>query len=127
MEKRTLVAVAVCMGILLLWWRLFPPGSPPVTPPPEAPTAAGEELRRPADAPPPAPEGAPAAPAAAAERRAEERVVLETDVARYVLSSWGGTLVEQQLRDEKYREDRRDPASGLTVLRSPCPRTRAGR
>jgi YidC/Oxa1 family membrane protein insertase len=121
MDKRTLVAVGICMGILLLWWKIFPP-TPPQAPPPRPPAAA-----QPAPAvPPPAP-GTPIAPAAPATggtapaggesaRAPEERVVLRAPGARFVLSSWGGTLREVHLEERHFLRDPKDPGSGYQII-----------
>jgi YidC/Oxa1 family membrane protein insertase len=133
MEKRTLLAVAICMGILLVWWKVFPP-APPAPPPPPAPGAAASAPVTPGGAasagtPAPSAGGAtaptPGAPAggAAAARAPEELVTLDTPVARYVLSSWGGNLREVKLKQRQFLHDRKDPESGYRIVAAKTPET----
>jgi YidC/Oxa1 family membrane protein insertase len=127
MDKRTILAVGICMGILLLWWKIFPP-TPPQAPPPRPPATAQQPAAPPAQ---PATGAAPAAPAdpaaagsaapgtaaaAAPARGPEERIVLQAPGVRYVLSSWGGTLREVHLEEERFLKDPKDPSSGLQII-----------
>jgi YidC/Oxa1 family membrane protein insertase len=130
MDKRTLVAVAICMGILLLWWKIFPP-TPPQAPPPQAQSAPaaqqqpapGQPASAPATGPPAAAAPTPGAPAAPtpATRGPEERVVLRAPGARFVLSSWGGTLREVQLEEPRFLRDPKDPSSGMQIIGTTAP------
>jgi YidC/Oxa1 family membrane protein insertase len=123
MDKRTLLAVAICMGILLLWWKVFPPAPPPAPPPPPAPTAQATPPpagQTPPGTPPPAAQapGTPAGvvPATAPMRTAEQRVVLRAPGARFVFSSWGGVLREVYLEEPRFLRDPRDPGSGVQII-----------
>jgi YidC/Oxa1 family membrane protein insertase len=106
MDKRTLLAVAICMGILLLWWKLFPPAPPPAAPPaPPAQSAPGATPQGPS--PGTAGKAAPAAAPTAATRE-EQKAQLESDKAIFELSSWGGLLRQVTLKDKKFTTDAHD-------------------
>src|SRR5687767_10863118 len=117
MEKRTLLAVAICIGILVVWWEVFPPtpsAPPPAKPAATAPAGSGTTVAAgatPAAAPA---QGTPAA--AAAPTGPESRVELESEGARYVLSSWGGSLRQVVLKEERFLNDAKDPKSGLQII-----------
>ena len=131
MEKRTLLAVAICMGILVLWWKIFPPPQPPAPQPPAEVSAAGaSDETAPASAPAtPEPaagasagEGtAPAGETGVARRGPEELIELASPQARYVFSNWGGVLKQVYLKEERFarREDepagRKDPAAVMNL------------
>ncbi len=130
MDKRLGLALVISMGILFAWWKLFPPPVPPPPAPPgaAAPAAQTQAPAAPASAPGPGPqEAAGAVPAAAvpAARPAEERVAIETEQVRFVLSSWGATLREIMLKEEKFRERKQDPQSGLQIIGTRTPETAA--
>jgi YidC/Oxa1 family membrane protein insertase len=122
MEKRTLLAVAICIGILVVWWKVFPPTPP--APPPAKPAASAPASPAPSapGAPPaagtPAGSAAPSTPAGP-----ESRVVLESEGARYVLSSWGGTLRQVVLKEPRFLADAKDPKSGLQIVGTTTPET----
>jgi YidC/Oxa1 family membrane protein insertase len=120
MEKRVIIAVVLCVGILFFWQRVFPPAKAP--PPPitqatgtSAPGSSGPSAfgPSPSGAQPPAPGAGAAAPA-----RPEREVELLTPTVRFVLSSLGGTLRHAQLREEKYLMRKGDPSSGLDIVRT---------
>jgi YidC/Oxa1 family membrane protein insertase len=124
MDKRLLLAVALSMGILYLWWKLFPP-TPPI--PPAAPPPAAESAAKPsydagqAGSPPPPPAGKPVSVAAApspvpAVREAETLVTLESREAKFVFSSWGAVLRQLKLRDAQFLLDRARPDSGMQIV-----------
>ncbi|HVR64557.1 MAG TPA: membrane protein insertase YidC [Polyangia bacterium] len=120
MEKRVVIAIVICMGILFAWTKFFPqPQPPPVasnaptsTPPGgsarEASPAAGAPAGSPSLAAPPT--NAPAA------NRPEETVELVTPAVSFLLSSEGGTLRQAQLREPKYLLRKGDPGSGLKLI-----------
>jgi YidC/Oxa1 family membrane protein insertase len=125
MEKRLLVAVAISIGILLLWSRVFSP-SPPPPPPSQAPAT---EATKPADgggtaaAPavaPPAPTaatpGAAPPPASAEVRPAEELVTLESAEAKFEFSSHGASLRQIKLKDRQFLLDRTRPDTGMQIV-----------
>jgi YidC/Oxa1 family membrane protein insertase len=112
MDKRLGLAVVVSVAILWAWWKLYPPPQP-------APTAAPpQQSASQAAAPPSAAEPAKAAPGAAtpAARPAEQQLALDTRDARYLLSSWGGTLRQVKLKDRQFLLNRRDPESGIELV-----------
>ncbi len=129
MDKRTLVAVAICMGILLLWWKIFPPTPPPAPPPPpvavqpQAPSTSASAPGVPptAGAAAPVPTGGTAAGGTAPTRGPEEQVILRASGARFVLSSWGGTLRQVYLEEPHFLRDKADPASGYQIVGTVAP------
>jgi len=120
MEKRVILAVAICAGIFIAWQKLFPPPRPaapaatvtsPAGPPASSsPTAAPSPVAG-------ANTGA-AAGAAPAVDHPEREVELRTDQVRFVLSSAGGTLKHAQLLEAKYLSRKGDPSSGYDVVRT---------
>lgn len=98
--RRLLIAFVLSMAVLFVWYTLFPPE--PQTPPPaqrraEAPSAA------PAPAEPPrstGPQPAAPPPAQRAEAEREERVVVESDLARVELTNRGAQLVSYRLAEK---------------------------
>jgi YidC/Oxa1 family membrane protein insertase len=132
MEKRVLIAIALCIGVLILWTQLFSP--PPPTPQPPAPAPApGQTAPVPGQAgqaAPPAAPAAPGAPAAAgtgttppgapAADRPEKLVEIHTPDVRFVFSSRGGTLVHAQLKEKQFQEkkDKDSPPVPHDVVRT---------
>ena len=122
MDKRLLIAVAISIGILILWWKIFPP-APAVQPPATAPVAepakpaydAGS-VGTPATAAAPAAPGAPPPAALPAARPAETRVTLESPEAKFVFSSWGASLRQLKLKDRQFLLDRARPDSGMQIV-----------
>jgi YidC/Oxa1 family membrane protein insertase len=115
MEKRVLLALALCMGVLLLWHRLFPTTPPPqatpvaVKPAPAAPGAAAPGVTPPGQgqtAPDQAQAAAPAGHAGAqpAARPAEELTTISWPSGKYraVVTSYGAALKGFELLDKKY-------------------------
>jgi len=119
MDKRLGLALAISIGILFVWWKIFPPQPPQqqhqANPPaetagaPSAPAAAGSVAAG------TAPGTTPAGP--------EERVTLESADARYVFSSDGGTLREVRLKDPQFLERKGDPESGVQIIHTSTPET----
>jgi YidC/Oxa1 family membrane protein insertase len=96
MDKRLGIALAISMGILIVWWKIFPPPQPappqpaaPVTQPAAAPTGPGSTTT-----------DAKAAPANAPDQWES----LETPDATYVFSTWGGTLRQVNIKEKKFRD-----------------------
>src|SRR6266478_4373758 len=125
MEKRVVIAIVICVGILFGWMKLFPPP----TPPPQKATPSADNSAAATAPETTAPSGATAgttaggtttgaaAPAGpAAVNRPEEQVELLTPSVRFVLSSHGGTLRQAQLREAKYLLRKGDPQSGLELV-----------
>src|SRR5262245_4407318 len=123
-NKRLVVAIGLCIGVLVVWTVLFPPAKQTPAPPP-APVAGQN-----APAAPPAQPGTPAAPAAPAgtgtaapgtapvANRPEQLLELSTPEVRFVLSNQGGNLVHAKLREKQFLDKADDPASGHDVVRS---------
>src|SRR5437762_5839866 len=121
MEKRFIIAIVLCAGVLFAWQTLFPPPKP-AAPPPAPPVAASPAPSAPSTAGAPAPSaaGAPTTPAAGAPSvaRPEREVELVTPAVRFVLSNRGGTLRHAQLREQKFLMRKGDPSSGLDIVRT---------
>jgi YidC/Oxa1 family membrane protein insertase len=99
MDKRLGLALAISMGILILWWKIFPPPQPHQAPPPPAATQS---------APSPATAAAGAGTTgtttdtkAPPTNAADQWQTLAGQEVEFVLSSWGGTLREARIQDEK--------------------------
>jgi YidC/Oxa1 family membrane protein insertase len=125
MEKRVVIAIVICVGILFGWMKLFPP---PSAPPHQATSTADSSTATTAQGTSAVP-GAPGTSAAAgitsggavpagsvAANRPEEQVEILTPAVRFVLSSHGGTLRQAQLREPKYLLRKGDPQSGLELV-----------
>jgi YidC/Oxa1 family membrane protein insertase len=110
MDKRTLLAIAISMGIILVWWKIFPP----VTPPPPQPAPATQSA--PAVVAGGGPGAALATTSDGAPKAAEEKTTLVGKGARYEFSSWGGSLRHVYLTEPRFLADKTDPASGLEFL-----------
>jgi len=127
MDKRTLIAIAACIGVLIVWTQLFAPKQENKVAQQPAPTETTPSA--PGTSPPsaaPGTPGAPPAPAAgtpgaAAVDRPERLVEILSPEVRFVLSSRGGTLVHAQLREKQFLDKDHDPASGHDVVRTTTP------
>jgi YidC/Oxa1 family membrane protein insertase len=111
MEKRVIIAIILCVGVLMAWSKLMPPPAPPPAPPATAPA--------PGSAPPSAvPSAAPAPGTSAppAANQPEQEVELDTKAVHFVFSSMGGVLKHAQLQDATYRERASDPRSGRDLV-----------
>jgi YidC/Oxa1 family membrane protein insertase len=123
MDKRTLIAIGLCIGVLIVWTQLFSPKPENKLPAPTAPAqtapAGAPTAQQPSTAPgAPTPATGGAAAAAPAVDRPERQVELSTPQVRFVLSSRGGTLVHAQLREKQFLDRDNDPASGHDVVRA---------
>jgi YidC/Oxa1 family membrane protein insertase len=121
MDKRSIIAIALCIGVLIVWTQLLSPKQqPPSTPPPAGQTANNTPPAP--NAPPPAllpgTPGAPAAGAAPVVNRPEKLIEIQTPTVRYVFSSLGGTLVHAQLKEAQFLDRPGDPSSGHDVVRA---------
>ena len=120
MEKRVALAVALSIGVLVLWSVLFPAPKPP-----PAPAQPQQQAQPTAPATAQNPPGAPGVPAAAgtgaapapSANKPEQVLEIATPEARYVFSSLGGTLVHAKLRERQFLDDAKDPNSGHDVVR----------
>jgi YidC/Oxa1 family membrane protein insertase len=121
MDKRLGLAIVVSVAILWAWWKLYPPAQP-------APTAAPAQHSSTNESSPPSPaESAKLAPGEAtpspqpAARPPEQQLSLDTPDARYLLSSWGGTLRQVKLKHRQFLLNRRDPESGIELVNTGKP------
>ena len=121
MDKRLGLAIVVSVAILWGWWKLFPPPqpAPPVAPSQQSATREATPAS-PAESAKAAPSSAPAAPQPAV-RPAEQELALDTPDARYLLSSWGGTLRQVKLKDRQFLLNRRDLESGIELVKTGKP------
>lgn len=117
MEKRVLLAVALCMGLIFVWPKIFPPAQPPPTvntqiPTPKGPGGAGDKTpaansaansgATPAANPAAAPStGSGQAPATVQPEELTE-VSWHDGKYRAVLTSHGGAVKSFELLDKKY-------------------------
>jgi YidC/Oxa1 family membrane protein insertase len=124
MEKRVILAIALCVGILFAWAKIFPPPAP--APAPAAPIAVSPDK----SASPAAQVGAPSPPSGAAEHAAgegspssfpEKQTVIVTDTERFVFSNHGASLRHAQLREAKYLLKAGDLDSGVDLVRTTDP------
>jgi YidC/Oxa1 family membrane protein insertase len=123
MEKRVIIAVALCVGFLVLWTKLFPGPHPAPPPAPAAAPASGVTgATPPGTAPGAGQAAAPTGGAAPTGNRPERQVELVTPDVRFVLSNRGGTLVHAQLRDPKFRDHTDDPTTGHDLVRTVDPK-----
>jgi len=120
MDKRLLLAVAISMGILFLWWKIFPPAPPQTMQAPaqvasstSAAQDSGASAANPGAAQPGAPSKLPAVPT---ERLAETLITLESPQANYVFSSWGASLRQIKLKDRQFLADKTKPDSGMQIV-----------
>jgi YidC/Oxa1 family membrane protein insertase len=121
MDKRLLLAVAVSLGILLLWGKLFPPPPPPAKAPtpvatetqPASATSAGQPATGAANPT----DGKPAEPPKT--RGAEHLVTLSSPDADYVFSTWGASLRHVKLKDRQFLRDHAKPDSGIDLVTTP--------
>ena len=107
MDKRTLLAIAISMGIILVWWKIFPPVTPPPSAPAATQTASGSG--------PTAAAPDPMAKMVAAQGP-EQKATLAGPGAHYVFSSWGGSLRQVVLTEPRFLADKKNPDSGLEMI-----------
>jgi YidC/Oxa1 family membrane protein insertase len=119
MDKRLLLAVVLSMGILFVWWKIFPPAPQhvqalaPIANP--SPSTLDSGVSAPATTQATAPDKLPAA-AAPGPRPAETLITLEAPDANYVFSSWGASLKQIKLKDRQFLLHRDQPESGMQVV-----------
>jgi YidC/Oxa1 family membrane protein insertase len=107
-NRRLLLTVAMCMVVALLWSVFFQPKRPAgsqATPP--AAIAPADKQPSPAAAPQPGNvprETQPAAPSSPAVRPPTQKVVIESERLRVVLSSDGAVMESAQLLGEKFQK-----------------------
>jgi YidC/Oxa1 family membrane protein insertase len=113
MEKRVVIAIGLCIGVLILWTQLFPPPKPtaPPAPPPGQTAPASAPVAQPAP-------GTGAGTGAPVTNRPERQLEIVTPEVRFVFSSLGGTLLHAQLREKQFLDRAGDPASGHDIVRT---------
>ncbi len=121
-NRRLLLATVLSMGVLLVWYSLFPPAPPPDAPAPASMSQGIDPATGLAVTPPGGAEGAPPELTVTPERsRAEAlaaspRVTIDTPRLTGSISLVGGRIDDLSLKD--YRETV-DPDSPLVTLLSP--------
>lgn len=114
MEKRVIIAIVLCVGVLFAWQKAFPPPAPTPTPPA---SQSASKTPPPAAAPGQQAGGAAAAAPTTNEPMLPEREVeLTTKDVHFVFSSLGGTLKHARLEDPTFQEKTGDRASGHDVV-----------
>jgi YidC/Oxa1 family membrane protein insertase len=108
MDKRLGIALAISMGILIVWWKIFPPPQPTPRPP-----ASPVTQTAPTSGPTPGNAAAPTSDGKAPANAPERWEKLETAEAEFSLSSWGGTLREVKVKEKKF--------GGLQIVRTHTP------
>lgn len=113
MEKRTLLATALALLILLAYQFFFVPSAPrPKTEkPPEAPAAP--QAVAPKSPPPPIP---PRPPKPVRQPEREEQILLETDLLEVTLTNRGGTVLSWRIK--RYTDETGEPLD-LAPVRAP--------
>jgi YidC/Oxa1 family membrane protein insertase len=131
MEKRVILAIILCVGILFAWARLFPTAAPPAKPP-AAPASSAETIAhegRPSVATPSPgatpPREAPA-PRAGGENGSpttypERETVIDTPTEQFIFSNRGAVLKHARLRESKYLLRAGDQNSGEDMVRTTDP------
>jgi YidC/Oxa1 family membrane protein insertase len=113
MDKRIIVAAALCFVVMIAWTKLFPVQQPPPAPAAQSvPLKAAPTAGTGATPLPPAPAGAPMT------NRPEQLVEIDSPDVRFVFSSLGGTLAHAQLLNEKFVDRPGDPSSGHDLVAS---------
>jgi len=103
MDKRLGIALAISMGILIVWWKIFPPPQP--THQQQQPPAATQPASGPTTAPAAGTTGGtPTEGAPAAANAPDHWEPFETPDATYVFSTWGGTLREVKIKEKKFQD-----------------------
>jgi YidC/Oxa1 family membrane protein insertase len=124
MEKRLILAIALCIAVMIVWTKLFPVRPPAPAPAPAQTAPAAPEV---ANGTPAATSGTPAAgaPVAPIANRPEQKVEVLTPDVRFVFSSLGGTLLHAQLRGDKFHDRPGDPSSGHDLVTTLDPKEAA--
>jgi YidC/Oxa1 family membrane protein insertase len=109
--KRLLLAVALALGVMMLWQVIFPPKKPD-EPPPGTGSGSGSTKQAPAPTPTsrvgqpdPTTAAVPGPTAPAAPRSAEQLIELKYPSFTATFSSYGGTLQGWHLSDPRYDRD----------------------
>ncbi len=99
--KRLLLAVALALGVMLVWNFIFPPKQEPKPADTTAQGSAGSAE----PAATPTPTGPVAPPEIEAPRGDEKRITLEFPNFSSTFSSYGGNLVSFKLSDQRFERD----------------------
>src|SRR6186713_522951 len=118
MDKRVIIAIALCLGVLVVWTQLFSPPPKPAGQPPVATSPTGTDAGQAATPPGGAAAPAPSGGAAAVTNRPERQVEVLTPNVRFVFSSLGATLAHAQLREKQFLDKPGDPNTGHDVVRA---------
>jgi YidC/Oxa1 family membrane protein insertase len=110
MEKRVIIAIILCVGVLMAWSKLVPPPAPPPAVQAPATSPASPSAIAPGAAPTPAGSASPA------PNQPEQEVELLTPDVRFVFSTIGGTVKHAQLKDSRYREHAGDAQTGHDLV-----------
>ena len=106
--RRLLLAFLLSLGVILIWYTVFPPPKPAPGKPPAPPERAAPAPAPAEGTPPPGP--AAAAPGERIEAAAEERIVLQQGRNRALLTNRGAQLVSMQVPEKA------SPGSGTLEL-----------
>jgi YidC/Oxa1 family membrane protein insertase len=116
MDKRIIVAAALCFVVMIAWTKLFPVQQPPAPPAPaQSVPAAPAAATAPGATAPAAPLAAAGAPVT---NRPEQLVEIDTPDVRFVFSSLGGTLAHAQLLNQRFVDRPGDPSSSHDLVAS---------
>ncbi len=113
MDKRLLLAVVVSMGILFLWFKIFP--SAPVQAP-RVPVATEAKPRHESGTDAAAPPAASPSARASSASAPEVLVTLESPEVNYVFSTRGASLRKIKLKDRQFLLRRDQPDSGMQIV-----------
>ncbi len=103
--KRLLLAVALALGVMLVWNFIFPPKKEEPKPTPTAQTGSGSDGSAGSATPSTPSTGPVAPPEIEAPRGAEERIALKFPNFIATFSTYGGNLVSFQLTDHRFDRD----------------------
>jgi len=108
--KRLLLAVALALGVMLLWNVIFPSKKPDSTPPPQTTSQGSAAVLAPATTKVgvstlPSPAAPVAAAAAEAPRGPEQKIELSFKNVSATFSSYGGVLSSWHLADKRFDKD----------------------
>jgi len=113
MDKRTIIAIVLCVGILVAWTKFFPGAGPTSAPKTSTPTATTQPSAA-SDAH--AAAGLPTNGASPAATYPAQEIVLEGQQERFVFTNRGAALLRTQLREPKYLAKKGDPDTGMYLL-----------
>ena len=126
MEKRVIIAIALCVGILFAWAKLFPTPTPSVSAPQTSTSTGASEGKSVAPSAAaagvlPGPDLAGAGSAPARPSFAARQTTIATPVEEFVFTSQGATLKHARLLEDKYLARHGDRGSGVDLIRGEVP------